>query len=284
VAINYGDWQSMPDYRDMSNKNASSIARLGRALDPMTYIPGIKEVVNPIHDVAEAGADGVNQVLSPVVGALQEVGSFITPGLKQTEKMLGLGGLNRFIRDKPLDAAAIAAATFFSAGAATPALTGAATGGTLGAAGTAAGSSVLAGGTTAGAAGSGLGAAGSAAATSAITPAFSSGAIAAGSAAPTALGVSGTAAATSALTPALASLGTAGTAPTAAGSLLNTFKGAYDTLSNNPIYKGFKTAKSYKDNLSGFETPDFEQNRNFELSNQLAQRILNDNPGGRRGY
>jgi hypothetical protein len=269
MAIDFGDFWQMPDYRQgMGNKNASGIARLARTLDPMTYIPGIKEVANPIHNLAEQGADFGNQVLSPVVGAAQKFTELTTPGLKQVQNAVPfVKDIDRFVRDKPVDAAAIAAATFFTAGAATPALTGAGTGGALGAAG-------------------------SSAATSALTPAFTSAAGTAAGAAPSALttaagaggaglgtlGSAGTAAGLSALTPAFQGAGLAagtGAAGSAGSNMLSSF---------NNLIKPLKTAKNtidrfggdYVKNLKNFAEPDREGERQYKLAEQLAERVIND--------
>lgn len=256
----------MPDYRaGMGNKNASGIARLGQMLDPMTYVPGINQTVNPIHEAGIQVADAGNRMLSPVVGAAQKFTEATTPGMRQFQNAVPITkDIDRFVRDKPVDAAAIAAATFFTAGAATPALSGAGTGGTLGAAG-------------------------AGAATSAVTPAFSSAAGTAAAAAPSALtsaagaggaglgtlGSAGTAAGLSALTPAFegASLAAGtGAAGTTGSNLLSSFK---------DFIRPLKTAKSriggdYIDNLRSFAEPDREGERQYKLADQLAQRIMND--------
>ena len=275
--IDFGDFWQMPDYRQgMGNKNASGIARLGQMLDPMTYVPGINQTVNPIHEAGIQVADAGNRMLSPVVGAAQKFTEATTPGMRQFQNAVPITkDIDRFVRDKPVDAAAIAAATFFTAGAATPALSGAGGAGAVGA-GT--------GGT--------LGAAGAGAATSALTPAFTSAAGTAAGAAPSALttaagaggaglgtlGSAGTAAGISALTPAFEGAGIAagtGAASSAGSNLLNSF---------NNLIKPLRTAKNtfdrfggdYVRNLKNFAEPDQEGQRQYKMAEQLAERIMND--------
>jgi hypothetical protein len=270
--IDYGNWAALPDYREgLQDKNQSGIARLGQMLDPSTYIPGINQITNPIHQGAEQIADSSNRALSPIVGAAQKFTNVITPGMSQLQNAIPtLKNIDTFVRDKPVDAAAIAAATFFSAGAATPYLAGAGTGaaGGLSAGGAAATEGALAG-TTAGGAGAlgGLGAAGTAAGEAALTPAFSGLASTAGSAAPGLLGSTGTAALNSALTPALASIGTA--APSGVGSLLNTF---------NTAIKPLKTGYKYGKNLNSFSHGDTEGQRQQNMANAFNEQVLNNNP------
>jgi hypothetical protein len=141
--INWGDWQQMPDYRQFidQNKHKSVVGQLARTFDPMTYIPGVNQVANPIHDAGSAGITAANKALSPVVGAAQKFTEFTTPGLKQLQDAVPVTkDIDRFVRNKPLDAAAIAAATYFSGGAASGLLggSGAGAGSSLGAAGGAA--------------------------------------------------------------------------------------------------------------------------------------------------
>jgi hypothetical protein len=119
--INWGDWRQMPDYRQFinQNKHSSPVAQIARALDPTTMIPGAQAIANPIHDAATAGIETGNKVLSPVVGAAQKFTEMTTPGLKQVQNAVPITkDIDRFVREKPIDAAGIAAATYFSGGAA----------------------------------------------------------------------------------------------------------------------------------------------------------------------
>lgn len=248
--INWGDFWQMPDYRQFQqpNKNRSIVAELGRTLDPMTHIPGIKEIANPIHDAAQWGADTGNRLLSPVVGAANQVTDFITPGLKQLRRAVPmLENVHQFVQNKPVDAAAIAAATYFSGGAAAkafaPAMGGAGAGGT-------------------GTAAAPLGAANTAAASNAITPtAFTqgAGAFTTQAAAPAsygALGATGTQAGMAMLTPKLST------------GLLGTLK---------PIVSKLATGKQYFDNLSSFANAQPNMGDPMQQANmQLAERIRND--------
>lgn len=121
MAINWGDYRQMPDYRQFidPNKHKSPVAQIARALDPTTSIPGVQAIANPIHDAATAGIESGNKALSPLVGAAQKFTEATTPGLKQVQNAIPFTkDVDRFVRDKPLDAAGIAAATYFSGGAA----------------------------------------------------------------------------------------------------------------------------------------------------------------------
>lgn len=148
--INWGDWSQMPDYRQfMSQKGKSPIAQLARTFDPMTHVPGVNQVANPIHDAATAGIESGNRLLSPVVKAAHGLTDVITPGLKQVrEQVPMMQNIHRFAETNPVDTAAIIVGSIFSGGA-----LGGAAGGGAGSAGTGAA-------TGAGSAGSSLGAVG----------------------------------------------------------------------------------------------------------------------------
>jgi hypothetical protein len=226
----------------------------------MTYIPGIREVANPIHDVATAGISLGNQVLSPIVKTVNKGLETITPGVKWLHENTALGGINEFIENKPLDALGIAAATYFSGGAASKALGGGASTG-IGAGSSAVGSSAI---TPTFASGAGATAAGTTAGAgaSAITPAFaSSGLSIAPAAASGGLGAAGTAAANSLLTPAFASWGGASGA-----GLLSGVKGAYNK---------FNQVDKYRQNLDRFaKNEPNERDRMNNQAGQLAERII----------
>jgi len=250
----------MPDYRQFiaPDKHSSPVAKIARALDPMTSIPGLNKVPNKIHDAATAGIEGGNRALSPAIGAIQEGVEFTTPGLKQLkQKVPIIEDIDRFIRDKPVDAAGIAAASFFSGGAAG----GAAAGG----AGTGAGAGA------AGAAGAGAsspliaGAAGTTSALSQALPAAAGAGLGAGAASPLVAGAAGT---TSALGSGLASL-TAGNP-----GLLASLKAAIAPA--QPYIKAGLKAKDIAGNLSNFAGPDLEKEGQRKQALMMAERIRND--------
>ena len=264
--INYGDWQNMPDYREgWVDKHKNAFGDLLRAADPMTYVPGISSVANPIHDMGDAAVTGINTTLSPVIKATNKVLKTVTPGVQYMEDNIpAMGNVNRFIENKPFDAAALAAATFFSGGAA---------GEALGPSATAA--PAVSGGT--GAMG-GLNSFG-AAATNAITPALSGTAAGTGAgagagmggsvggtltsiSAPSTLGTAGTAAATNAITPALSTLGAS--------------TPSFMANAANVLNKG-REFKSYFDNMNTMAGPDTNRIRSNNQANAFAQQIINSN-------
>lgn len=274
--FDYSDWQKMPNPAEgYQNPHRAAFGGILRALDPMTYIPGIKEVANPVHDAGEQLVTGVNTVLSPVIGAAQKVTETITPGLKQFQDAVPITkDIDRFVRDKPFDAAALAAATFFSGGAATPALTGTASAGSLGAAGAGAATSAITpalastGAATTGA--GALGAAGTAAGQAALTPAFASGLGATTAAAPGILGATGTAALNAAIPSTYGALSSS--IPSA--SLLNTFK-----TNIKPLKAKLSRANDYYSNFKNFAQPDQNEIRRKQIEDQLMQNITGVNNG-----
>lgn len=287
---NWGDWQNMPDYREgWQDKNKSGVARIARALDPTTYIPGLNIVANKAHDVAERGADMGNRVLSPVVGAAQKVTEFTNPWMKPLQKAVPqIKNIDTFIRDKPVDAAAIAAATFFTGGAASSALGAGGTaaapaastlGGAGGAASAGASGSTLLAPTTFSSLGTGLASSGAGAGVAAPIAGSTTGSIGT-------LGTVGTAAGNSLLTPAATgSLGgfanVGGAAPGLFGSFGNTASGLLSTAKGYLAPLNQYTAPlQYAKNLSGYAEADAAQENN-RISNQqnvLSQRILDTPP------
>jgi hypothetical protein len=280
MTINWGDYQQMPDYRaGWVDKNKNAFGGLLRAMDPMTYAPGIGVTANAAHDAGGEFVSGVNKALSPVVGAAQDFTQATTPGMKQVQQSTGMDGIDRFVRDKPFDAAALAAASFFTGGAAANAMGAgsaaapAASGG-AGAMGgmssaSAAGSAAITPAFQSGAvAGSGLGAGaagsttGSLVGASSITPALSSGAYGgmAGAAGAGTLGTAGTAAATGLLTP---SMNTLGTGTGFMGSL-------------KPYTDGANTADRFRRNFNNVSQPNQDEARLRKQQNALAQRIIDD--------
>jgi len=284
--INWGDYQNMPDYREgWQDPHQSGVARIGRALDPTTYIPGLNQISNPIHTMAEGAADTSNAALSPVMKAADRFTEKTTPGLKQLRSSVpGMEGITNFVNNKPVDAAAIAAATFFSGGAAANALGGA---GAAGGVGTSA-------------AGAPLGSAGTAAATNALTPAaFTAAGGAGGSAfaAPaSSLLSAGQAAGMSALTPAgYASGASALSAPISGAGLLGTTGTQAGLAALTPSFMGqgassgvLEAIKPYaqkamqvKDQystLKNYGMPDQNKVMNDRMQRDLAERIKNDDP------
>jgi len=279
--INYGDWretEKLAGSNAWQNPHSNAFGGMLRALDPMTYVPGVGSVSNAVHDVGGEVVTGLNTALSPIVKGTNDVLKTVSPGVQYLEDHTMMGGINRFVENKPADALALAAATFFSAGAASSAMGAGATAaapaasGGAGAAGGmagygAAGSAALTPALSSGAvAGSGMGAGvagsttGSLVGASAITPALSSGAYGgiAGASGLGTLGTAGTAAATSALTPALTSLGTG-------ASFMSKLK---------PMIDKAKTANSYKNSFSNQAMPDRDRiNANAQADN-LARAIV----------
>jgi len=208
-----GQWQDSPDpnagWRD---PHRSGIAALGRILDPVSYIPGLKVIPEAVDKyVTQPVTDTANRVLSPIVGAVQAVEHKINPISNYLDKNVGIiQGINQFARDKPADTLGILAASFFGGGALAGAASSAAAPAASGAAGASGGA------TSAGAAGS-----------AAITPAFQSGALAAETAAGagSAGSLTGSLAGASSITPsslAFASPGIAGAAPSGTLGLAGT--------------------------------------------------------------
>jgi hypothetical protein len=280
--MNFGDWQSMPDYRDgWKDKNKNAFGGMLRAMDPMTYVPGVNVLANSAHDIGGEFVSGANRALSPLVKGTNQVLEATTPGVKQMhEAVPALGNVNRFIEDKPFDAAALAAATFFSGGAAAKAM-GA---GAAAAPAASGGAGAMGGLSSAGAAG-----------TSAITPSFASGAVGAGAGAGAAGSTTGSLVGAGAITPGLASgtyggiagaagtgtLGTAGTA--ASGSALTpSFMAmgasapSFMDTAGHTISKG-REFKSYHDNINRFSGPDTDKARANNQANSFAQKILDSN-------
>lgn len=268
--VDWGDWQQMPDYRaGWKDKHKSGITELGRALDVTTYIPGLNKVSDFIHEGTGRVVSAGNEYLSPVVKAIHK---YTLPDY-QLNKNNFIGDIHRFSEEKPIDALGVAAATYFTAGAATGAASGAASGagaasggaGGLGAAGTTAAGTAITPTFASGAAGAG-GAVTAGAGASAITPAFTAAglSLAPEAAAAGGLGAAGTAAANSMLTPAFASWGTGATG----GGLLSSVKDAYNTINK---------ADSYRSNLQRFANnngPTDRQRYNAQAG-QMADRILN---------
>lgn len=272
--INYGQWQTTPDYREgLGNTHQAAFGGILRALDPATYVPGLNTVANFAHDVGDSAVTQVNTALSPIVGGLQKYTELTTPGLKQLNKIVPWQqGADEFVRNKPFDAAALAAATYFSGGQASK-LAGAAgapaastiggTGGlaSAGAAGTEALTPAFAGGASV-ANGAGVGAAGSTTGglvgASSITPALTYGGAGgvAGASGLGTLGTAGTAAANSALTPSFASLG--------GGGVLQSARPALNRL---------KQVNQYRSNFRAASGNQQQQQQDYSLGDQL----LNDN-------
>lgn len=271
--INYGDWQNMPDYRQgWVDKHKNAFGDLLRAADPMTYVPGISSVANPIHDMGDAAVTGINTALSPVISSTNKVLKTITPGVQYMEDNIPMmGNINRFIENKPFDAAALAAATFFSGGAAA--------GGMSGAPAASGGAGAMGGMASSGAAGS-----------AAITPSFMSGAAAGGGMGAGAAGsTTGALVGANAITPALASgtyggmagtagLGTLGTAGTASGmgAMTPSFMGGAGFMDKARSFMGkANEADKYRRNFSNYGMPDNKDDN--RQANALAQKILDSN-------
>jgi hypothetical protein len=282
--INFGDWQNMPDYREgWRDKNKNAFGSMLRAADPMTYVPGLGAPANMAHDIGGEFVTGANRVLSPIVKGTNQVLEATTPGVKQLHEAVPmLGNINRFVEDKPFDAAALMAATFFTGGAAANALGsaaaaapaasggagamgGMASAGTTGTAAITPALSVTAAGTGAGA---GAGAAGSTTGAlipaSAISPAMASGAYGgiSGAAGTGTLGTAGTAAATSALTPSFMTMGGAG----------------YGAIEKARSFMGkAQDAQRYQKSFSNVVEPDTDKLNANRQANGLAQKILDSN-------
>jgi len=267
--VNWGQWQSMPDYREgWKDKNKSSIVGLIRSLDLTQKIPGIGEVSKTVHEGEDRVLSGVNRVLAPILSFESETGGQADP-IRQTLSKVSPETHKRYQdwwNNHGGDIAAVAALTYLTAGAGTAAATsgggGAATGATAApaASGGATASGGLAGST--------------AAATQAITPSLASlgagtaapasvGSVTGGglasAAAPGTLGAAGTSAAINALTPAFATFGA--TTPSTASS----------------IYNAAKQGNAYRSNISKLQSTDTgptEEQRSRGMAESLAQQIL----------
>jgi hypothetical protein len=244
----------------------------------MTYVPGLNAVANPVHDMGDAAVTGINTALSPIVTGVNSALKTVTPGVQYLEDNTALGGINNFVENKPADALALAAATFFSAGAAGEAMG-------AGAAATPAAADG-AGATAAGGLNS-FGAAGS----SAITPALESGAVSGGAGAGAAGSTTGSLAGAGSITPAFGSgsvggitgtagTGTLGTAGTAAGGGMITpafesLGGAPSFLSRlKPLIDNAKTANSYRSNFNNFSVPNTDRINANDQADRLTRSIL----------
>lgn len=271
--INWGQWQSMPDYRDgWKDKNKSSIVGLIRSLDLTQQIPGIGEVSKTVHEGEDRILTGVNRVLAPILSFESETGGQADP-IRQTLSKIAPEKHKQYQdwwNNHGGDIAAVAALTYLTAGAGTAAATGGGGGGATAATAAPAASTV----------GSGGGLAGStAAAVNAITPStFSAlsgvggGAAAGGgvggsvtggglasAAAPGTLGAAGTSAAVNALTPAFATFGA--TTPSTASA----------------IYNAAKQGNAYRSNISKLQSTDTgptDEQRSRGMAESLAQQIL----------
>jgi len=270
--INYGDWQTMPDYREgWVDPHGSGVGALLKAVDVGGYIPGLKVLHNAVDDATTQNLSTANAALSPVVKGINAGLDVVDPAAKWLKKNTYAGEINNFVENKPADTLGIIAATFFTAGAAGGAAAGAgegagaATG--IGAGSSAAGSAAItpAFGSTAAGAGAGVTAGAGA---GAITPAFGAAglSIAPEVAAAGGLGAAGTAAAGSMLTPAFASWGGAGTG----SGLLSQAK---------DLYGKYKKIDQYRSNIDTFaKNQPNEQARMDAQAGQLAERIIQQEP------
>jgi len=265
--INWGQWQSMPDYRaGMVNKNRSAIGAILK-MDPTSKW-------NPVSKTLHEGEDriltGANQVLAPILKFESETGGQADP-IRQTLSQIAPETHKQYQdwwNNHGADIAAIAALTYVTGGAGTKAAVGA--GETTGAtaAPAASGSSL----STGGLAGS------TAATTNAITPALAyaggvaepvtAGSVTGGgilsASAPGTLGAVGTNAALQALTPAFATYG----ASTGAGSA---------------ALKGIRQANAYRANINtikGTDTAPSDKQRYNAMAEQLSQQILKSGEKG----
>lgn len=225
--------------------NRSNIASLGTKLDPMHYVWEKALGKDYVNRFIEDGTEKLNHYASYVT---KPVHKFVTKGdifARSLEKTFGkqqfVEDWNRTVENRPVDAAAIAAAVYFGAAAAAggssagagaasagstaaPAAsagsTGAAVGGMTGAeaAITPTFASGIVGGSAAPAAASGFGAASTGAASAVITPTFASGVVGAGTGGASALGVAGDAALANSLTYSPMFAGGTGTVGGVAGS------------------------------------------------------------------
>ena len=285
--VNWGNWQSLPDYREgWQDKNKSAIGRILK-MDPTSKW-------NPVSKTLHEGEDriltGVNRVLAPVlqfesqtVGQADPIRQTLSKIAPETHKQY-----QDWWNNHGADVAGIAALTYFSGGAAAGAL-GSSGGGAAAGGATAASAAPAASGAAGAAGGAGaIGAAGSAA----ITPAFASGAAGAGAGAGVAGSTTGSLIGASALTPAFASgaipgitgaagLGTLGTAGTSAATAALTpgfaSLGSVAPSFASKAYNFGKQANEYRGNiekLRGTETGPTDQQRSYKAANDLAFRIL----------
>lgn len=269
--INWGQWQSMPDYREgWKDKNKSSIVGIIRALDLTQKIPGIGEVSKTIHEGEDRVMTGLNRALAPLLKFESETVGQADP-IRQTLSKVAPETHKRYQdwwNNHGADVAAIAALTYVTGGAGAKAAAGAGSG--TGAATGATAAPAASGGATA----SGGLAGSTAAATQAISPVLASlgggtaapasiGSVTGGglasAAAPGTLGAAGTSAAMNALTPAFATFGAA-TPSTAQG-----------------IFNAAKQGNAYRSNISKVQATDTgptDEQRNRAMKESLAQQIL----------
>ncbi|MGZ8270723.1 MAG: hypothetical protein ACXWT5_06030 [Methylophilus sp.] len=155
----------------------SGIAAMGANFDPTHHLfqkTGLK-AIDP-HTYAIPIADKSNKYLSKVVKPVHRLATKVDPLSNYLDKNVGLmHQWNQTVENRPVDAAAIVAATIFSGGALAGAGSGA---GAAGAAGTS--GATLAAPAASGVAGSSIGGLGAGVGASAITPTFASGLGAAG--------------------------------------------------------------------------------------------------------
>ena len=221
----YNPNEAEDPWSDEANKHHSFIADLGEMLDPMSYLhKGIGLGGLDVHKYAKPATTWLNEQVSTVSKPINQFMTSITPGKAWLDEEIPIAKWwNDTVENKPIDAAAIAAATVFSGGAGAGAGAGGGAGASgLGAAGNAAATSAVtpafAGGTAASTAGAGLGSAGSAYGSAMLGGGVGSGAgmasVAPSVAAMNAgggiggIGLSGAQALTSAVTPELVGLGT----------------------------------------------------------------------------
>jgi len=270
--INWGQWQSMPDYREgLKDKNKSAIVGVIRALDLTQNVPVIGEASKFIHEGEDRVITGVNRALAPILKFESETGGQADP-IRQTLSKIAPEQHKRYQdwwNNHGADIAAIAAITYATAGAGTSAAAGGG-GGTASttaapAASTVGGGGGLAGSTTAAVnaitpstfsalSGIGGGAAGGTTAGSVTGGGLAS---AAGTGT---LGAAGTSAAMNALTPAFATFGA--TTPSTASGVLNAIKQGNNYRSNINTLRGSSD--------TGLD----DQQRNRVMAESLAQQIL----------
>jgi hypothetical protein len=276
--LNFGDWQNFAalDSETGANQNPhqSGVARLGRALDPTSYIVSAIGGQNApqVHDIGERVADYSNAALSPVVKATMPIFEALSPEIKQINKLTGQTGQNfrNFVQNKPVDTAAILAGSFFGGAAAGGAAGG---GSSLGsaaadAAATSAITPSLASGAAGGASSSGLGAGFGAGAANAITPTFASGVAPVSSTAGSLLGTG----AADAITPALTSLGTE-----SSGGLLSSAQPYINQLKEG--YGQFSKYNDLRSSVQNFSDADAQQRGNpgYAAADNLARKLLEYN-------
>jgi len=242
------------------NPHESQVTGIAKAFDPTSYI--LPDEMTG-HAYAPQIMEGINTTFSPITGFVEDTLNFTTPGKQWLEGQVPiLGQWSDTMRNRPGDAAAIAA-SMYGAGAAAGAMggagaTGAGTGGTLGSAG-------------------------STAATSAITPTFSSGAGMAASAAPSALqlsagaggtgigtlGSAGTTAALNGLTPAFASQGAASGTGSYLGQLYDRAKDLYGQ--GKEIKGYYDRTKQVYDLLNPDQQPQQDLSEPMQITNPYRQ-------------